>query len=108
MLRKFRAGHCESFEGAGSGRNGRGERGINPTTLMAKPAAQAPPGRPRPLSGRARSTLVGLIGGLGALLLALVPLKIGSRPHPGVETTLVELLKNGGFEGRMEGWGPAG
>ncbi|HVE38606.1 MAG TPA: hypothetical protein VNM14_01880 [Planctomycetota bacterium] len=74
---------------------------------MGNPAA--PPRSAGPgLSRRARSTVVGVIGGLGALLLALTPLRMGPRPRPGVEATPVELLQNGRFEGALDTWGAAG
>jgi hypothetical protein len=50
---------------------------------------------------------VGVVGILGALLLALTPLRQGSRPHSGVDVIPVELLRNGRFEGTLEDWGPA-
>jgi hypothetical protein len=49
-----------------------------------------------------------VVGGLGALLLALTPLRQGPRARPGVEATPVELLRNGRFEGTLEDWGRAG
>lgn len=55
---------------------------------------------PAPRRRSARTSMALLIGGTGALMLALAPLHFGSRsPGPGgISTTPRELLRNGRFE----------
>jgi hypothetical protein len=50
---------------------------------------------------------VGLVGGLGALFLALTPLRLAPRAQPTIDVSPVELLRNGRFEGTIADWSPA-